>query len=184
MNVHKLCVVLDDCVDSRFYFNIANMKLVRNLYLIAGFCPNCEYYLEEVEIEGMVWPARRPDLNAIDNLSVTLGRRLQEKRNQLYRLADLVLALDKIDLHTIRPVNLSMKRRCQNYIRAGDANTLTVFVFFHLILLFLSLVLYAKIYIVHSEARSRYYWKMFMHESDPNYSNELTLMSTLVVVLN
>lgn len=75
MNVHKLCVVLDDCVDSRFYFNIVNMKLVRNLYLNAGFCPNCEYYLEEVEIEGMVWPARRPDLNAIDNLSVTLGRR-------------------------------------------------------------------------------------------------------------
>lgn len=48
-----------------------------------------QHYLEEVGINSIVWPARSPYLNPIENIWDNIGRRLLEERNQLNTLAEV-----------------------------------------------------------------------------------------------
>lgn len=90
---------------------------------VAGIVRN---YLEEVGIDTMAWPARSPDLNPIENLWDTIGRRLREERN-LNTLEDvgrrLIEIWEEIDQNDIRSLILSMGRRCQAVISARGGNT-------------------------------------------------------------
>lgn len=73
-------------------------------------------YLDHVGIRVMEWPARSPDLNPVEHLWNTLGRRIKALHPPLANIHELGQRLIEIwnDLNqeeVIRPLILSMARR-------------------------------------------------------------------------
>lgn len=84
-------------------------------------------YLQEVDIETMVWPARSPDLNPIEHVWDMLGRRLRATQPPPPSLEEVGQRLYEIwndlDQELIRTLILSMESRCREVIRQRGGNT-------------------------------------------------------------
>lgn len=84
-------------------------------------------YLEEVGIVRMNWPSSSPDLNPIEHLWDTLGRRIRSRVPRANNLAELSVVLqaiwDELDQLDVQHLISSMPRRMQAVIRARGGNT-------------------------------------------------------------
>lgn len=84
-------------------------------------------YLNEVGINRFRWPARSPDLNPIEHLWDSLGRRVRNRHPTPESVQELRVALveewDQIDHREVAVLIESMPRRMAEVIRARGGNT-------------------------------------------------------------
>lgn len=84
-------------------------------------------FLQEVEIDTMVWPALSPDLNPIEHLWDELKRRVRARDIAPSSIVELKTALEEewqaIPQNNLKKLIRSMKNRMQAVIRARGGNT-------------------------------------------------------------
>lgn len=84
-------------------------------------------FLQEVQIETMMWPALSPDLNCIENLWDELKRRVRARDTAPSSIVELKTALEEewntIPQDFIKKLIKSMKNRMQAVIKARGGNT-------------------------------------------------------------
>lgn len=84
-------------------------------------------YLHEVGIETLNWPPHSPDLNPIEHVWDSIGKKLRNHQPLAASLDDVERYVreiwDNIDQNEIRRLFLSMRRRCEAVIRSRGGNT-------------------------------------------------------------
>lgn len=83
-------------------------------------------YLNVHNIEVMYWPARSPDLNAIEHVWDTLGKRLKDHqpiRNLEHLIEILLEEWEQLAPQVIRNLVESMPRRCAEVLRVRGGHT-------------------------------------------------------------
>lgn len=84
-------------------------------------------FLREENLAVMDWPARSPDLNPIEHVWDILGRQIRALPNRPQDKEALIIALkdqwNNIDQNVIQTLVSSMKKRCEECIRARGGNT-------------------------------------------------------------
>lgn len=85
------------------------------------------YYLDEADIERIIWPARSPDMNPIEHVWDMLGRRIRAHIPAYASLAELRAGLlqewGELDQEAIRHLFEGMPRRMAAVIQARGGNT-------------------------------------------------------------
>jgi transposase len=84
-------------------------------------------YLDEVELNRLVWPPKSPDLNPIEHVWDMVGRRVRSRIPAPANLRELSVAVvqecDEIDQNDIRHLIEGMPRRMEAVVRARGGNT-------------------------------------------------------------
>lgn len=84
-------------------------------------------FLQQQQVDAMVWPALSPDLNPIEHLWDVLGRRIRANHPRPANLQRLFQFLQEeweaVPQVTLQNLILSMRRRCQDCIAANGGHT-------------------------------------------------------------